>query len=127
MILENIRISQQAKDQLIRLKRTTGITNWNVLCRWAYVVSLAESSPPLVQDIHLDSTVEMTWKVFGGKYAVFYEKALIQRCVNDGIELTVDNLQLHFKLHLHRGIAYLASSNKIKSATDLIDIALHDL
>ena len=32
-ILDNIRLSQKAKDQLIRLKRHTGIEHWNVLCR----------------------------------------------------------------------------------------------
>ena len=35
MAIEHIRVSQHAKDQLIRLKRVTGIKNWNVLCRWA--------------------------------------------------------------------------------------------
>ncbi|MGH9941519.1 MAG: DndE family protein [Pyrinomonadaceae bacterium] len=33
MAIEHIRLSQQAKEQLIKLKRTTGIQHWNVLCR----------------------------------------------------------------------------------------------
>lgn len=46
MAVEHVRVSQQAKDHLVRLKRITGIKNWNVLCRWALCVSLAEESTP---------------------------------------------------------------------------------
>ena len=35
MAIEHIRLSQHAKDQLIKLKRVTGIDHWNELCRWA--------------------------------------------------------------------------------------------
>ena len=37
MAVEHIRLSKQAKNQLIKLKRVTGIEHWNVLCRWALV------------------------------------------------------------------------------------------
>jgi DNA sulfur modification protein DndE len=33
-MIENVRISEKAKNQLITLKRRTGIQNWNTLCRW---------------------------------------------------------------------------------------------
>ena len=46
MAIEHIRLSQQARDQLITLKRRTGIAHWNVLCRWALCRSLAEPAPP---------------------------------------------------------------------------------
>ena len=36
----------QAKEQLIRLKTRTGIPQWNILCRWAFCLSLAEPTPP---------------------------------------------------------------------------------
>lgn len=42
MIIKQVRVSQQAKDQLSRLKGKTGIKNWNVLCRWALCYSLSE-------------------------------------------------------------------------------------
>jgi len=67
--IDHIRLSQQAKDQLIKLKRVTGIEHWNVLCRWALCVSLAESSIPPAAKIPSDSNVEMSWKVFGGPRA----------------------------------------------------------
>ncbi|WP_435947067.1 DndE family protein [Dryocola sp. BD586] len=34
MSIDNVRLSEKAKQQLITLKRRTGIENWNVLCRW---------------------------------------------------------------------------------------------
>ena len=37
--IENIKVSQQAKDRLTKLKRVTGIKNWNVLCRWASAIA----------------------------------------------------------------------------------------
>ena len=46
MTLRQIRLSSQAKEQLIRLKTRTGIGQWNILCRWAFCLSLAEPTPP---------------------------------------------------------------------------------
>ena len=41
-MIETVRISEKGKTQLITLKRRTGIQNWNVLCRWAFCISLKE-------------------------------------------------------------------------------------
>jgi len=43
-MIETIRISEKGKQQLIQLKRKTGIDNWHTLCRWAFCISLAEPS-----------------------------------------------------------------------------------
>ena len=75
MAVEHIRLSQQAKVQLVKLKRVTGITHWNVLCRWALAISLAEQSTPSTAKIPADSNVEMSWRVFGGRYADLYMAA----------------------------------------------------
>ena len=60
MSLETIRLSEPAKDQLSRVKRTTPIKNWNILCRWALCLSLAEKTVPGPSKIATDSSVEMT-------------------------------------------------------------------
>jgi DNA sulfur modification protein DndE len=72
MSFETIRLSQPARDTLVRLKRTTGIKNWNVLCRWALALSLRDSSTPLVKEIVADSNVKMSWKTFAGSYSDVY-------------------------------------------------------
>jgi DNA sulfur modification protein DndE len=33
--VETVRISKQGRDQLIKIRRQTGIENWNIICRWA--------------------------------------------------------------------------------------------
>jgi DNA sulfur modification protein DndE len=120
MPLEQIRLSQAAKEQLLRLKRRTGIKNWNVLCRWSLCRSLAEPTPPSPIPIPADSSVEMTWKTFGGTHADLYWALLRWRCHQDGLQLDEGTLQQQFRLHLHRGIAYLSGDKKTQQIEDFI-------
>lgn len=110
--LDHIRLSKQAREQLIRLKRHTGIEHWNVLCRWAFCRSLAEPSVPPPARIPADSNVELSWRVFGGRQHELYLALLKQRCLVDGMEPTPEILEMQFRLHLHRGIAYLAGDRR---------------
>lgn len=119
MAIEHIRLSQQAKEQLIKLKRVTGIKTWNVLCRWAFCTSLAEPTPPTVMKIPSDSSVEMTWKVFGGDHAEIYLALLKARCLQDGLPISDDVLAVQFRLHLHRGIGYLFADKKMRDISGL--------
>lgn len=120
MSLENIRLSKQGRDQLMTLKRRTGVEHWNILCRWAFCLSLAEPSPPRNQRVPADSTVEMTWRTFGGEQEGLYRVALIQRCQEDGFGTDEETLAHQFRLHLHRGIGYLAGDPNVKSIAGLI-------
>ena len=123
MSLRQIRLSSKGKDQLIRLKARTGIQNWNVLCRWAFCLSLREPTPPTPIEIPSDSNVEMNWHVFGGEYHEVYMAVLKERCVHDGLGASLDVLNRQFRLHLHRGIGYLSTTNKIRSIKDLVEIS----
>jgi len=121
MSLEHIRLATQAKDQLIKLKRATGIKNWNVLCRWALCASLADKTPLIAKEINTDSSVEMSWKVFGGEYQAIYLALLKQRCKQDGCEISPQTLAQELKLHLHRGITILASDRTIRNIAGLLN------
>lgn len=123
--IERIRLSQTAKDQLTKLKRSTKIDQWNILCRWAFCRSLAEPSIPSPVPIPSDSNLEMTWRVFGGEMSDILLLALKQRCYNDNLGTDKETLAMQFRLHLHRGIGYLAGDPNIKKIEDLIAIALH--
>ncbi|GAA2782180.1 DNA sulfur modification protein DndE [Nonomuraea dietziae] len=123
MSLDSVRLSQPAKDQLVKLKRVTGIKNWNILCRWALALSLQDASTPLVKDIVTDSNVEMSWKVFAGTYGPIYLALLKQRCLADGEEPTDEAIARTLTIHLHRGIGHLAARRNLKSISDLISIA----
>lgn len=124
MAIEHIRLSQKAKDQLVKLKRVTGIEHWNVLCRWAICVSFAEKSIPPTAKVPADSNVEMSWKVFGGRYADVYLALLKERCVRDGLGTDADTLAQQFRLHLHRGISYLAGNRNLRRISDLVALPL---
>ena len=124
MSLDTIRLSQRAKDQLTRVKRDTGIKNWNVLSRWALCLSLAESSPPALARIPSDSSVEMTWKVFGGADADIYHALIVQRCMIDGLGADAETVEQQLRLHLHRGIGYLFGATSLKSLEGLLGVAL---
>jgi DNA sulfur modification protein DndE len=121
--IEHIRLSQQAKEQLIKLKRVTGIEHWNTLCRWALCVSLAEGSIPPPAKIPADSNVEMSWKIFGGRYADLYLALIKERCLRDRLDTDPETLAQQFRLHLHRGISYLAANKKLRKIEDLIALA----
>ncbi|HLP90772.1 MAG TPA: DNA sulfur modification protein DndE [Nostocaceae cyanobacterium] len=120
--IERIHLSQTAKEQLLKLKRITKIEQWNILCRWAFCRSLAEAAPPSPVPIPNDSNVEMTWRVFGGEMADILLLALKQRCHNDGLGTDKETLVQQFRLHLHRGIGYLAGDGNLKKIEDLIEL-----
>jgi DNA sulfur modification protein DndE len=121
--IDRIRLSQTAKEQLSKLKRNTKIDQWNILCRWAFCRSLAEPTIPSPVPIPADSNVEMTWRVFGGELSDILLIALKQRCYNDRLGTDRETLATQFRLHLHRGIGYLAGDPNIKKIEHLIEVA----
>lgn len=123
MIVKQIRLSNQSKDKLARLKGRTGIKNWNVLCRWAFCFSLSESTIPTDRPINSDSNVEMSWYTFAGEYSELYDAIMIEWCREKEIEANEVNLAKYFRLHLERGISYLTGTNFIKSLDDLLKLA----
>jgi DNA sulfur modification protein DndE len=124
MSIKQIRLSTQAREQLIRLKTRTKIPHWNVLCRWAFCLSLRQPSPPALVEIPADSNVEMTWQVFGGDAHEIYLALLKERCERDGLGTSDETLARQFRLHLHCGIGYLATPGMIRSISDLIQLAV---
>lgn len=120
MIVKHLTLSNQAKDQLARLKAKTGIDQWNVLCRWALCLSLKEPAPPADVAIPADSNVTIDWHTLLGEYHELYQALLRQRCMNDGVGNDPAVLAKYFRLHVHRGISYLAATNFIRSGADLL-------
>jgi DNA sulfur modification protein DndE len=126
MSIKQFRVSARARDQLIRLKTRTGITQWNILCRWAFCLSMRQPTPPTPIEIPSDSNVEMTWQVFGGEAHELILALLKERCEQEGLGTSDEVLLRQFRLHLHRGISYLATPQAIRSISDLVRLALQD-
>jgi len=102
--VETIRLGKQSRDQLAKIKRSTGIENWNVICRWAFCVSIKELSDPSTKRSSTEDGVEISWKVFAGEYGTVYSAILALRTPS-GLD---QGAQLH--AHIRRGLGYLASS-----------------
>lgn len=56
-MVEIIRLSVRAKQQLVTLKRRTWFRHWNVLCRWAFCISLSERPKPLHEEMPADCSL----------------------------------------------------------------------
>ena len=125
-MIKQIKLSSQARDKLIRIKSRTGITQWNILCRWALAISLKEATPPTIVDIPADSNVEMSWQVFSGELSDLYWAAIKARCFKDGLAIDEATIAQQFRLHLHRGIGYLATPNTLSHIGDLIGLTLEE-
>ena len=126
MIIKQVRVSQQAKDKLSRLKRKTGIKNWNVLCRWALCYSLSEKTIPT--DIHIaaDSNLEMSWLTFGGDYYELYEALVKAWCQQMKLPTDNETVIKYFRLNPERGISHLCGTGFIKEFDDLIKLAVKE-
>jgi DNA sulfur modification protein DndE len=122
--IERIIITQTAKEQLVKLKRSTKIEQWNILCRWALCRSLAEPSIPSPVSLGKNSNVEMTWNIFAGNMSDIFLIALKERCDRDNLGNDKETLRQQFRLHLHRGIGYLSGETELREIEDLITIVL---
>jgi len=120
MILRQIRLSNQAKERLSRLKGRTGIKNWNVLCRWAYCYSLKENTIPTLENIDSNSNIEMSWYTFAGEYSDLYEALIIAWCKRMDIPTDNETMSKYIRMHIERGISYLSGTNFIKDLDSLL-------
>jgi DNA sulfur modification protein DndE len=121
--IETIRVSKKGRDQLLTLKRHTKIPTQNILCRWAFCVSLSDPSPTRPHKIPTDSPLEMTWRVFGGPHHELYLGLLKHRVRRDGLPSDQETLTTQFRLHLHRGLARLAGTKSLRCIRDLVSFA----
>ena len=54
MSIKKFCLSAPAREQFIRLKTRTGIMQWNILCRWAFCLSIRQVTPPTPIEIPSD-------------------------------------------------------------------------
>ena len=123
-MIETVRVSPAARDQLVTLKRRTGLTHWNELCRWALCRSLAEPTTPADIPIPVEEGIEMSWRTFAGPHGDLFLGLVRHRCGQDGLDTDESTIARYFRLHLHRGIGYLfgdSNVNSIKGLLQLVD------
>jgi DNA sulfur modification protein DndE len=111
--IERIRVSQRSRDTLVTLKRRTGIEHWNVLCRWAFLDSLANPNKPVPATNAPESNLEMTWDVFVGELSDEILATFAVRAAKDGVKSAKTDMASYFRSHLERGILQLQSAKDL--------------
>lgn len=119
-----LRITAQTKDQLITLKRRTGLMHWNELCRWALCRSLAEATPLTPLDLTFDSNVEIDWRTLTGPDGDVYMALLEQRCAAEGLQVGAEDITGLLRRHVHRGVGYLAGDREMDSIEALVKTSI---
>jgi DNA sulfur modification protein DndE len=117
---ETVRIGSDVREQLITMKRRTGVMNWNVLCRWALCRSLAEPTAPMTTALSSDTAVEMTWKTFSGSAGDLYWWLVKQRTKQLQLPLDEQTLSVQLRAHITRGTQYLVGDASMRDTPDLI-------
>ena len=108
-VIERVRISAVGKQQLATLKRRTGIEHYNVICRHALCVSLANASRVPTENLQYSGGLEIDWKTFAGDADATLTNLLIVRAVADEGSSSPGAVRAVLQAHLHRGLAYLVS------------------
>lgn len=112
MLLDRIRLTAAAKNQLIALKRKTGIEHYNSLCRHAFCISLANPSVPPKESFNFNGGLEIDWRTFSGGNEALYLNLLLVRLKHDGMAIDDTTARQMLALHVHRGLSYLSSRNE---------------
>jgi DNA sulfur modification protein DndE len=107
--MERIKLNAAARNQLVTLKRRTGIEHNNAICRHALCLSLANPSTPPVEILIFNGGIEIDWRTFTGGQDGLYRNLLIARLLSEGRRITEDSIRQTLSLHVHRGLSYLVS------------------
>jgi DNA sulfur modification protein DndE len=116
---DTLRLGKQSRDNLIKIKRITGIEHWNIICRWALLVSLREPTRPVAPPETAEGGVEIAWKVFAGDLGDVLVSLVRMRLRKDG-EFPDTDSQVAVRAHVTRGLGYLASGTETKSIADFV-------
>lgn len=124
--IDHIRLSKQSKDQLLNLKRQTGLPSLNILCRYAYLLSIKDSNPLPVnrQPSTGEGGFDISWGVFSGDFSLALSSmAKMNLASRKSTKSNTMDAQF-IKAHIQRGLSYLSANKSIRSITDLISYSL---
>tara|TARA_A100001011_G_C14060057_1_gene735727 strand:+ start:378 stop:749 length:372 start_codon:yes stop_codon:yes gene_type:complete len=118
--IDILRTSSNVKNSLTRIKTITGISNWNIICRWAFCLSLKQTSLPREMEEKLDG-VEIDYDTLVGKNKSIYTQLLINNLVTHNVALDKKNLTKYLYAHVNRGVNIIYT-NKLKDISGLFNL-----
>ena len=118
--IDSIKTSSNVKIALTRIKSITRIPTWNVICRWAFCLSLKQTSLPREVDEKLDG-VEIDYDVLVGKNKTIYTQLLINNLIKHKVELNKRNLIKYMNAHINRGVNIIYNY-KLKDISGLVKL-----
>jgi len=116
---DTLRLGKQSRDNLIKIKRVTGIEHWNIICRWALLVSLREPTRPVLPPESTEGGVEIAWRVFAGDLADVLSALTCTRMRAEEDAKDYDGAAA-IRAHVTRGLGYLASGTETRSIADFV-------
>ena len=120
LTIDILRTSSNVKSSLTRIKTITGISNWNVICRWAFCLSLKQTSLPREVEEKLDG-VEIDYDTLVGKNKSIYTQLLINNLVAHKVVVDKKNLTKYLYAHVNRGVNIIYT-NKLKDILGLFKL-----
>ena len=118
LTIDNLKTSSNVRYSLLRIKTITGISNWNILCRWAFCLSIKQTSLPREVEEKLDG-IEIDYDVLVGKNKSIYTHLLINNLLSHKVEINKRNLNKYLNAHVNRGVNIIYT-NKLKDISGLI-------
>src|ERR1043166_6162092 len=101
--VDTLYITQLGREQLVKLKRQTGIEHYNVICRWAFCASLSESSVPVRDGGGSTGGIAIDWRVFAGEFSDVFSALLLFRARTDAADADSESVAHCLRSHVHRG------------------------
>ena len=118
--IDVLRTSMNVKNSLSRIKTLTGIPNWNIICRWAFCLSIKQTSLPREVEEKLDG-VEIDYDVLFGKNKPIYTQLLINNLNAHNVAVDKKNLTKYLYAHVNRGVNIIYT-NKLKDISGLFKL-----
>jgi DNA sulfur modification protein DndE len=116
--IDVLRTSMNVKNSLSRIKTLTGIPNWNIICRWAFCLSIKQTSLPREVEEKLDG-VEIDYDTLFNKNKSIYTQLLINNLITHKVEIDKKNLTKYLYAHVNRGVNIIYT-NKLKDISGLM-------
>jgi DNA sulfur modification protein DndE len=110
-----VRISARGREILIKLKRYTGIGQWNTLCRVAYCYSLAIATEPTHSPEKGDVALEIEWATFAGPIKTELAALTVARA--KAADIAEQDIARYVRAHLERG---LSAIQNVRSVADMV-------